>query len=158
AVVGRARRVPGVVSGSRAVGPRSSGPRGDADAARRRAAGVRRDGDIQARTRPLSRHGVAALLQLRTSQLMATAIQLEHVTKTYRQRQPSGSVRESLAGFFHPRIKAVDALSDVSLSIQAGEVVAYAGPNGAGKSTTIKLLSGLLAPTDGSVRALGLDP
>jgi ABC-2 type transport system ATP-binding protein len=44
------------------------------------------------------------------------------------------------------------------MSVARGEVVAYAGPNGAGKSTTIKLLSGLLAPDSGTVRALGMDP
>ena len=48
--------------------------------------------------------------------------------------------------------------SGSTCSIRRGEIVAYAGPNGAGKSTTIKLLSGLLAPDAGTVRALGMDP
>ncbi len=52
----------------------------------------------------------------------------------------------------------MEALRGVDLRIDRGEVVAYAGPNGAGKSTTVKLLSGLLAPDAGTVRALGLDP
>jgi ABC-2 type transport system ATP-binding protein len=52
----------------------------------------------------------------------------------------------------------VEALRDIDLIVRRGEIVAYAGPNGAGKSTTIKLLSGLLAPDRGSVRALGMDP
>src|SRR5262249_35858792 len=59
---------------------------------------------------------------------------------------------------FRPPIREVQALRDVSLRIHRGEVVAYAGPNGAGKSTTVKLLSGMLTPDQGSVRALGMDP
>lgn len=39
-----------------------------------------------------------------------------------------------------------------------GEFLAYAGPNGAGKSTTFKLLCGMLAPNEGSIRILGMDP
>ena len=42
------------------------------------------------------------------------------------------------------------AVADVSLSIDAGELVGYLGPNGAGKSTTIKMLTGILVPTSGS--------
>ncbi len=52
-------------------------------------------------------------------------------------------------------IRAVD---DVSFDIQAGELVGYLGPNGAGKSTTIKMLTGILTPTAGTVSVAGLDP
>jgi ABC-2 type transport system ATP-binding protein len=64
----------------------------------------------------------------------------------------------ALRGLLRPEIRLVQALRGVDLTVRRGEVVAYAGPNGAGKSTTIKLLSGLLAPNAGRVRALGLDP
>lgn len=49
------------------------------------------------------------------------------------------------------------ALEDVSFSIEPGEVFGYLGPNGAGKTTTIRLLMGMLRPTSGSSRILGLD-
>ena len=52
----------------------------------------------------------------------------------------------------------MQALHGIDLIVRRGEIVAYAGPNGAGKSTTIKLLSGLLAPDSGTVRALGMNP
>ncbi len=49
------------------------------------------------------------------------------------------------------------AVQDVSLSVAAGQFFGFLGPNGAGKSTTIKMLTGLLAPTSGSIRILGKD-
>ncbi|MET8052200.1 MULTISPECIES: ABC transporter ATP-binding protein [unclassified Streptosporangium] len=54
--------------------------------------------------------------------------------------------------------KTVHAVRDLSFSVEAGEFVGYLGPNGAGKSTTIKMLTGILAPTSGSIRVAGLDP
>lgn len=54
--------------------------------------------------------------------------------------------------------RVVSAVDDVTFSIDAGESVGYIGANGAGKSTTIKMLTGILLPTAGSVRTCGLDP
>ena len=53
---------------------------------------------------------------------------------------------------------SVDVLKDVSFTVNEGEFIGYIGPNGAGKSTTIKLLTGILYPTAGSIRVLGFDP
>jgi ABC-2 type transport system ATP-binding protein len=53
---------------------------------------------------------------------------------------------------------ATTALSDVTLDIERGGVVALLGPNGAGKTTAVKLLLGLAAPTSGSVELFGADP
>jgi ABC-2 type transport system ATP-binding protein len=50
------------------------------------------------------------------------------------------------------------AVEGVSMSLEAGELVGYIGPNGAGKSTTIKMLTGILVPTSGSVRVAGIVP
>ena len=49
------------------------------------------------------------------------------------------------------------AVQDVNLSIAPGQFYGFLGPNGAGKSTTIKMLTGLLAPTSGRMQILGLD-
>jgi ABC-2 type transport system ATP-binding protein len=49
------------------------------------------------------------------------------------------------------------AVEDVNLEVAAGQFFGFLGPNGAGKSTTIKMLTGLLAPTAGSIKILGLD-
>lgn len=50
------------------------------------------------------------------------------------------------------------AVNDVSLRVNSGEIYAFLGPNGAGKTTTIKMVSGLLEPSTGTVRIAGLDP
>jgi ABC-2 type transport system ATP-binding protein len=85
-------------------------------------------------------------------------VKLQGVSKTFRQRQRSGRMADVLRDLWQPRWREVRALQDINLTIQRGEIVAYAGPNGAGKSTTIKLLAALLAPDTGTVRVLGYDP
>lgn len=51
-----------------------------------------------------------------------------------------------------------EAVKNVSFSLEKGEVVGYIGPNGAGKSTTLKMLSGVLIPTSGTVNVGGIVP
>ena len=60
--------------------------------------------------------------------------------------------------FWRRQRQQVAALHDVSFQIPRGQMLAYLGRNGAGKSTTIKLLTGILRPTSGSVSVLGLEP
>jgi ABC-2 type transport system ATP-binding protein len=55
------------------------------------------------------------------------------------------------------RFESVEAVRDVNLTVEPGRFFGFLGPNGAGKSTTIKMLTGLLAPTSGSVHIAGLD-
>ncbi|GAA1451263.1 ATP-binding cassette domain-containing protein [Mycobacterium cookii] len=62
------------------------------------------------------------------------------------------------AGFVRRTRSEVRAVHDLTFSVETGEMVGYIGPNGAGKSTTIKMLTGILVPTAGSLRVAGLDP
>ncbi len=50
------------------------------------------------------------------------------------------------------------AVSDVNMDLEPGELVGYIGPNGAGKSTTIKMLTGILVPTSGTIEVAGIVP
>ena len=77
-------------------------------------------------------------------------ITLEHVSKEFVLYKRAGWLRRSRV-----HVRAVD---DVSLSVEAGELVGYIGPNGAGKSTTIKMLTGILVPSSGTIRVAGVDP
>ncbi len=57
-----------------------------------------------------------------------------------------------------PRSRPLEAVRDLTFAVEPGERLAYIGPNGAGKSTSIKMLTGILHPTRGSARVLGLTP
>ncbi len=61
-------------------------------------------------------------------------------------------------GRFRRERHVVEAVTDISFSVERGELLGYLGPNGAGKSTTIKMLTGILVPSDGRVQVAGLDP
>jgi ABC-2 type transport system ATP-binding protein len=67
---------------------------------------------------------------------------------------PLGAVRTLFSRTYEERV----AVSDVTMSLEAGELVGYIGPNGAGKSTTIKMLTGILVPTSGRVEVAGIVP
>ncbi len=60
---------------------------------------------------------------------------------------------DGLTKYFGPFV----AVKDVSFSIPKGQIVAFLGPNGAGKSTTMRILSGFLAPSEGTARIAGFD-
>lgn len=64
----------------------------------------------------------------------------------------------SLKSLFHRQYETVSAVKGVNIIIQPGELVGFIGPNGAGKTTTLKMLSGLLHPSDGDARVLGFQP
>jgi ABC-2 type transport system ATP-binding protein len=65
---------------------------------------------------------------------------------------------DRLGRTFKVRGTVTHAVQDLSFGVEAGEFVGCLGPNGAGKSTTIKMLTGILAPTSGRLRVAGLDP
>jgi ABC-2 type transport system ATP-binding protein len=72
--------------------------------------------------------------------------------KTMANETPSLEVLELTKCFGH-----FTAVDHVSFTVQPGEVIGYLGPNGSGKTTTIRMLCGLLTPTEGSARILGMD-
>jgi viologen exporter family transport system ATP-binding protein len=88
----------------------------------------------------------------------AAQIEVAKLTKEYRVHQREPGVWASLASVFHRKYTAARAVDELSFDIAAGERVGFLGPNGAGKTTTLKVLSGLLHPTSGTVRVSGRDP
>ena len=82
-------------------------------------------------------------------------IRMEHVCKTYRIAKRNAGFTEACKALFHREYEEIQALKDVSFTINDGEMVGYIGPNGAGKSSTIKILSGILTPDSGYVAVDG---
>jgi ABC-2 type transport system ATP-binding protein len=76
-------------------------------------------------------------------------IELSDVSRTFTVASRTGWRRT------RREVRAVDGLS---FTVEPGEVMGYIGPNGAGKSTTIKMLTGILVPSGGSIRVAGVDP
>jgi ABC-2 type transport system ATP-binding protein len=86
---------------------------------------------------------------------MPPAILVRDLRKTYRVFQKTPGFTGALRGLFHRRYQEVSAVGGVSFEIAPGELVGFLGPNGAGKTTTLKMLSGLLQPSDGTATVLG---
>jgi ABC-2 type transport system ATP-binding protein len=85
-------------------------------------------------------------------------IQVEELTKNFRQAVKSPGLAGAVKHLFTQSYREKLAVDRISFSIEEGEAVAYVGPNGAGKSTTIKMLTGILTPTTGSIVVDGLVP
>lgn len=78
-------------------------------------------------------------------------IEVNNLVKIYRINSKKKGLKEYLKQLIHPTYIPITAVNDVSFSVEEGEIVGYLGENGAGKSTTIKMLTGILTPTSGSV-------
>ena len=85
-------------------------------------------------------------------------ILVDHLCKYYQVHQKEPGLAGSLKSFVWRKYSDVKAVDDISFSIDAGEIVGFLGPNGAGKTTTLKVLSGLLYPTNGVARVLDFTP
>jgi len=89
---------------------------------------------------------------------MQALIEVADLVKEFRSFDRGEGVRAALRSLFVRHYKTVRAVDQISFVIPAGEMVGYIGPNGAGKSTTIKMLTGILMPTSGTVLANGYRP
>src|SRR5436305_13652485 len=85
-------------------------------------------------------------------------VEVAHLQKRFRVMQRKGGPLGAVRGLVSREAREVAAVEDISFQIGRGEMVAYVGPNGAGKSTTIKMLTGILVPSDGRVVVDGLVP
>lgn len=86
------------------------------------------------------------------------AITADGLTKTFYTVVRRPGLIGGLASLVAPRRVAKTAVDDVSFRARQGELLALLGPNGAGKSTTIKMLTGILVPSAGTVRVDGIEP
>ena len=87
-----------------------------------------------------------------------SAIEVTNLHKTFQTKRKAAGLRASTRALFKPEYSTVEAVRKLSFQMDAGEVLGFIGPNGAGKSTTIKMLTGILHPTDGEAKVLGYVP
>lgn len=87
-----------------------------------------------------------------------SVISVKNLKKYYQVYQKEPGLWGSIQSLFLRKYYDVKAVDGISFEIAEGELVGFIGPNGAGKTTTLKVLSGLLYPTTGEVRVLGLEP
>ena len=85
-------------------------------------------------------------------------IHVRNLTKVYKVYRKREGLLASVTGLFHREYNHIRAVDGVSFEIGQGEMVAFLGPNGAGKTTTLKLLAGLIYPTDGDATVLDYIP
>jgi ABC-2 type transport system ATP-binding protein len=85
-------------------------------------------------------------------------IQLTGIGKSFKVAERTAGLRQAAKALFVRKHRIVEALKDISFTVNEGEIVGYIGPNGAGKSTTIKVMSGILVPDGGTCSIMGYTP
>lgn len=85
-------------------------------------------------------------------------IEARDLSRHFRVLNRKRGLGGALRNLFSRDYREVQAVQGINLRIRQGELVGYIGPNGAGKSTTIKMLTGILEKTSGTVQVLGRDP
>jgi ABC-2 type transport system ATP-binding protein len=88
----------------------------------------------------------------------APTIVVTSLSKHYKVPVREAGLKSATKSLFKRTFNTVKAVDDISFTIEPGEVVGFLGPNGAGKTTTLKMLSGLLYPTNGTPEVLGFKP
>lgn len=89
---------------------------------------------------------------------MEPIIKVEGLNKEFKVLTHHEGIKGRIKDLFSREHTIKKVVKDISFDIAKGEIVGYLGPNGAGKSTTIKMMTGVLKPTSGSIRVSGLDP
>jgi ABC-2 type transport system ATP-binding protein len=82
----------------------------------------------------------------------------ENLSKSYPVAIKEPGIRGTINHFFHRKYRNINAVQEVTFTIEPGEIVGFLGPNGAGKTTTLKMLTGLIHPSSGKVNVAGFLP
>lgn len=86
------------------------------------------------------------------------SIRVDGVSKIYKNHKKEAGMKASVKGFVHRDNFEKKAVDNISFSVREGEMVGLLGANGSGKTTTMKMLSGILTPTQGEIEVLGYHP
>lgn len=85
-------------------------------------------------------------------------IKVENLSKSYEYYKKQSGLKASIRALFRRKKMYAKAIEKICFNIDEGELVGFLGPNGAGKTTTLKILSGILHPTNGKAEVLGYKP
>ncbi len=85
-------------------------------------------------------------------------IQIKGVSKVFKVHKKQPGFLNSIKSLFYREWVVKKALNDIHLEVRPGEILGLIGANGAGKTTLVKILSGIIHPTDGEVSILGFTP
>ncbi|MFT4310526.1 MAG: ABC transporter ATP-binding protein [Candidatus Woesearchaeota archaeon] len=85
-------------------------------------------------------------------------VSVQNVTKSFTSYKRKEGFLSAVTSLFKRDYVTKVAVDSISFSIQKGDIVGFLGPNGAGKSTTLKMLSGIMSPTSGTIRILDMIP
>jgi ABC-2 type transport system ATP-binding protein len=86
------------------------------------------------------------------------SIEVSNLQKIFQTKRKAAGMQGSMRALFKPDYTSIEAVRGLTFQMEAGELLGFIGPNGAGKSTTIKMLTGILHPTSGNAKVLGLTP
>jgi len=87
-----------------------------------------------------------------------SVIHVSDLSKTFQTKLKAAGLGGSLRAIARPEYQIIEAVRGITFEMEAGERLGFIGPNGAGKSTTIKMLTGILVPSDGAAHVLGYVP
>ncbi|MDU1277176.1 MULTISPECIES: ATP-binding cassette domain-containing protein [Clostridium] len=85
-------------------------------------------------------------------------IKVENLSKEFKSNKKYPGFKGAVKSFFSREYIIKKAVDNISFEIEDGEIVGYIGANGAGKSTTIKMMTGILSPSSGTISINGLIP
>lgn len=89
---------------------------------------------------------------------MMNVIEVYNLRKNYRIVKKKEGIAGSLKHLIKPAYEELTAVGGISFYVSQGESVAFLGANGAGKSTTIKMLTGIMRPSGGTIKIMGYNP
>ena len=85
-------------------------------------------------------------------------IEVNKLSKSFDISSKEPGLKGTIKHFFHRKTKSKKVIKDISFKIQKGEIVGFLGANGAGKTTILKMLCGLIYPSEGDISVSGYLP